>query len=186
MGLFSAIGSIAGALIGRSSAKSQNKAASQEAEQSRLFTKEQLQNRHQWEVEDLRKAGLNPILSAGGTPSIGGSAQAPVVSEADQMSTGVSSAIQALMAQKTIENLQADTDKKKAETATSDNLGALYRKDYDLKSQQVRRNEYLSDLGDLLSESSEKLKRVSHSAASAARTFSKNPGFHTKRAFGLK
>lgn len=28
------------------------------------MAKEQLQNKHQWEVEDLRKAGLNPILSA--------------------------------------------------------------------------------------------------------------------------
>lgn len=28
------------------------------------FVREQLQNKHQWEVEDLRKAGLNPILSA--------------------------------------------------------------------------------------------------------------------------
>lgn len=28
------------------------------------WQREQLQNKHQWEVEDLRKAGLNPILSA--------------------------------------------------------------------------------------------------------------------------
>ena len=29
--------------------------------------KEAMKNRHQWEVEDLRAAGLNPILSAGGS-----------------------------------------------------------------------------------------------------------------------
>lgn len=34
-------------------------------------TKRMMQRRHQWEVADLRAAGLNPILSAGAAPSMG-------------------------------------------------------------------------------------------------------------------
>ncbi len=33
------------------------------------WQREQLQNKHQWEVEDLKKAGLNPILSSHGASS---------------------------------------------------------------------------------------------------------------------
>lgn len=42
--------------------------------------KEVMKNRHQWEVEDLRKAGLNPILSAGGSGSPG---NAPIIDAPD-------------------------------------------------------------------------------------------------------
>jgi len=35
-------------------------------------TKRMMQKRHLWEVADLRSAGLNPILSAGAAPSMGG------------------------------------------------------------------------------------------------------------------
>ena len=38
------------------------------------WNREMLQNAHQWQVEDLKKAGLNPILSANGAQSLGASA----------------------------------------------------------------------------------------------------------------
>lgn len=49
-----------------------------EAQKQRDFEVDFFQHRHQWEVGDLRAAGLNPILSAGGQPPVasGQSAQA--------------------------------------------------------------------------------------------------------------
>lgn len=69
------LGDIAGAVIGAGSsiwgANQSNSAAFEMQANSINAQREFMQNRHQWEVEDLRRAGLNPILSA--TNSAGGS-----------------------------------------------------------------------------------------------------------------
>lgn len=78
-------GSLLGGLFGSSSAKKQNAAAIAAQERANDFTIKMMTNRHQWEVGDLKYAGLNPILSAGGTPSMGGSSAAQVVNEGQAM-----------------------------------------------------------------------------------------------------
>lgn len=62
--LGSAAGSIIGGIgeyFGTSSANSLQQSL---FDQQIGFNREVMQNRHQWEVEDLKKAGLNPLLSA--------------------------------------------------------------------------------------------------------------------------
>lgn len=61
MGLFDAI---IGGVFDLAGSAFQNSASAGFQQTNIDWQREQLQNKHQWEVEDLRKAGLNPILSA--------------------------------------------------------------------------------------------------------------------------
>lgn len=88
-----------------------NKASAKEADRANQFTEEQLKNRHQWEVDDLRKAGLNPVLSAGAAPSIGGSAKA----EVQDIGEAVNSAMAAKKLSAELKNIQANTEKLQSE-----------------------------------------------------------------------
>ncbi|ALS03668.1 VP2 [Gokushovirus WZ-2015a] len=47
--------------------------AVRQQEYAQNFTREQMQNAHQWEVGDLKNAGLNPVLSASSGSQIGSS-----------------------------------------------------------------------------------------------------------------
>lgn len=80
MGLFSSILGTVGSLFGQS--RSIDAASSQQStaiEANREF----YQNRHQWEVADLKKAGLNPILSANSAGGSGIGATASAGASAD-------------------------------------------------------------------------------------------------------
>lgn len=61
----SLFGSILGAGLSIFGAKRQNDMAAQAAEKQMAFQREVMQNRYQWQVQDLRKAGLNPTLATG-------------------------------------------------------------------------------------------------------------------------
>lgn len=67
MGFFSSIGGTVNDILGGTSSakKAQQYALQQQAFQN-AYNKETMQNLHQWEVEDLKKAGLNPALGYGG------------------------------------------------------------------------------------------------------------------------
>lgn len=98
--------------------------------------KEVMKNRHQWEVEDMRKAGLNPILSATGGSGAPGNAPTIVAPDvAGAMKSGAEASTQhsekslkdALEKQTYVQNsaLQADAGLKRAQAVAADSSSNL-------------------------------------------------------------
>lgn len=105
-------GAIGSAIGGAFATEDAQDFATSSAAQANAFTKEQLQNRHQWEVADLRSAGLNPMLSGmKGAPSIGGTAQAASSSNVAQDSAALTNSASAQNQQKlNTQKLEAEID----------------------------------------------------------------------------
>lgn len=82
----SAIGGVASALMGK-------KAAEAATQKQVNWERERATHAHQWEVEDLKAAGLNPILSANQGATTGG-ISAPVP-DYSGINTGISNALTA-------------------------------------------------------------------------------------------
>lgn len=97
--------------------------------------KEVMKNRHQWEVDDLRKAGLNPILSAGGSGAPGNAPQIVAPDLAGAFKSGAETSTQhsekslkdALEKQTFVQNsaLQADAGLKRAQSVAADSSSNL-------------------------------------------------------------
>lgn len=119
MGLWSAIrgdvfGSVAGGLV--SSVLGSNSAKKQAALQRKNWAYQQ-QNAHQFEVGDLKAAGLNPILSATNS-QIAGMGAAPSISD-NGVGAGVTNSITAALTRQAnveIEKTKADIALKEAQT----------------------------------------------------------------------
>lgn len=115
-GLFSKLGdAVIGDFFGDSNAKDQFERNQQLMQQQMAINKEMYQNRYTWTVDDMRRAGLNPILAASGGFSVGSGPQVSLPSQAMASMPSVPSI--STSAKDLTENLflESQTEKTKAE-----------------------------------------------------------------------
>lgn len=115
-GMGGALGSgLVGGALGYFSADQANREARHVADKQMQFQERMSSTSYQRAVDDMQKAGLNPMLAytQGGASTPAGSA-APV---AQKLGPAVSSALAAATQMANVENIKAGTDKQKAETA---------------------------------------------------------------------
>ena len=114
------------------------------------WERERAQNAHQWEVEDLKKAGLNPILSANGGAVTGG-ISAPVP-DFSGISEGIPNAINSAFTNKQIkqeiENLKAQVKQSESQTALNWANASLAGTQEQQTAEQARKARAEADLAE--------------------------------------
>jgi len=137
------------AVIGAATSLLANRQNVREAEKSREFQKQMSDTAHQREVADLRRAGLNPVLSAHGSgASTPGGAQARVEDIGEGASRGVASALAVRQAEAQIDLTRAQAENIRGQTFDLQTQAASGR--YDLIAQQVRSATFSADQAEKL------------------------------------
>jgi len=127
-----------------------NKAQAKESQENREWNRENAQNAHQWQVADLRAAGLNPILS--GTGGSGAqTASSAIASQQDVVTPAVQSAMAARRQDEDLKLIQSQTAKTKEEEKVANEMQQTQRNtqtnlayDTALKERQIQQNESLT------------------------------------------
>jgi len=124
-----------------------NKANAKEADINREWNRENAQNAHQWQVADLRAAGLNPILSGTGGSGTQ-TASSAIASQNDVVTPAVQSAMAARRQDEDLKLLKAQTAKTAQEEKTTYEAEQTQRNqqtnlawDTSLKERQVQETE---------------------------------------------
>lgn len=145
LGSLGAAGGIAGGFMQNSAQRSANDANRDLAREQMQFQERMSSTAHQREVSDLRAAGLNPVLSAGG----GGSSTPSGASAVIGSQTGVSSSVSGMplmLAQLAQSNAQ--TSKLKSERKLTEAMIPGAKSDSAVKSSLVPRAEILGGFWD--------------------------------------
>lgn len=100
-------GGLATGAVSAFGARRQNQLAMEEAKRNRDFQMLMSNTAHQRQVRDLKKAGLNPILAAGGSGASSPAGNVAPIS--DSIGAGVTSAVNAARTYAEIENIKART-----------------------------------------------------------------------------
>ena len=98
--------------------------------------KEAMQNQHQWEVADLRAAGLNPILSANGGASTGG-LNGSLIGDTGQFSRAVQNAMQGMALKGQLEKQAAEIDNINKDTELKEDQRAVAQMLYNVNRTQA-------------------------------------------------
>lgn len=136
-------GAVIGGLIGAGSTIYSAYQAKKMQERQMAWERERATNAHQWEIQDLNAAGLNPILSAGGSGATTGGVSAPqadvapLASAGDLIIQGLNTALQAKQTQANVIKQAAETKQTEQLTKNSQVQNSLLIADQKIKMAEL-------------------------------------------------